>query len=572
MRMMYRLGLCCLSLLLIVPSVKAADGPELIPSSSAAVIKLMAPQKTLKQASSFIDSVQQGYGSMVLGQAGMLGVAISNPTMQGVDQSRDWWAAVFVQEDEDPAVVFVIPATDTDAMSEALDKSYSFVAHDDYGIYSDDEDAIETIKKHLESRTSESAAAVASEEVVGMFENSHIAIGVNLVVLKETYKDRLDEMREEMMEGLSEAQGEMLEVPGVNLEFLTDLLGKAADKLVVAVEDSEGYCLSVTLAADGFELEEYLQFAEGSRAAKFLKAHPASEPKTLKKLPADQLAYWSINGDLTGLNAWGMGLLPQMLEMDDEEKAKWEGLSKDIKAVKFQDSSASFSLGNLESGLLRTVVTGSASPSDKFRAFLAKTAELMDGLDISGVKQEMSLEKSHEEIEGVDVDLLTTRQIVDDNQQFGGLQAQMNQFLYGGDTIETRIAYLEDGTYIQTMGGETEAMENAIEAYKAGAAGDDEVLTRDLAPLGKANFVALIDLQSMIKQALEIAADAPNLPPMPFDQESLKDLEVQRSYIGMSVSTTDRGCSGQLRIPIETFQAGASMAAFFQRIQGGNAF
>ncbi|HBN79623.1 MAG TPA: hypothetical protein DD473_28135, partial [Planctomycetaceae bacterium] len=60
--------------------------------------------------------------------------------------------------------------------------------------------------------------------------------------------------------------------------------------------------------------------------------------------------------------------------------------------------------------------------------------------------------------------------------------------------------------------------------------------------------------------------------PMPFDQDSLDNLEVQRSYIGMSVATKDRACVGQLYIPVQTLQAGASLMQFFQQIQGGNAF
>ena len=96
MRKMCRLSLACLSLLIFTTTIRAAEGPDLLPDSTAAVIKLMAPQKTLKQLSSFADSVQEGSGGMIKGQAGMLGLGISNPTMQGVDQSRDWWAGVFL--------------------------------------------------------------------------------------------------------------------------------------------------------------------------------------------------------------------------------------------------------------------------------------------------------------------------------------------------------------------------------------------------------------------------------------------------------------------------------------------
>ena len=190
----------------------------------------------------------------------------------------------------------------------------------------------------------------------------------------------------------------------------------------------------------------------------------------------------------------------------------------------------------------------------------------MHGIEVPGVKQEITLEKNYEEIEGVKVDLMITRTTSDDGQ-FGGLQEQMNQILYGSDGAEARFAYL-DGVYMQTVGGGSELMKTALQAYKQGTADSDPVLARDLKPLGeKNNVVGLIDLQSLILAGLKIAVNSPLLPPMPFDEDSLDELKVERGYIGVSVGTTENGCGGKLHIPKQTLQAGLQMFGFFQELQ-----
>ncbi|WP_296454419.1 hypothetical protein [Rubinisphaera sp.] len=572
MRKMCRLSLACLSLLIFTTTIRAAEGPDLLPDSTAAVIKLMAPQKTLKQLSSFADSVQEGSGGMIKGQAGMLGLGISNPTMQGVDQSRDWWAGVFLNEDDDPAVVFVIPAIDTEAMGEALDESFTFVAHEKYGIYSDNDAAMELVQAHLEDRTSKSVASLASEQIKSQFEGSHIAVAVNLVLVKEVYADKLEEMREQMNEGMKEAQGQMLEVPGMNLDFLKDLTEKIADKIVVIVEDAEGYSNALTVTDAGINFKEVVEFTDGSRSAKYLAANPPQPATQLSKLPSEQLFYWNAGGNMNKINEWGLSLLPKMLDMSEEDAAEWKKLSAMTKKVNYEGMSGAFSLGDLQTGLVRTIALGTASPASQFRDAMAKAVELMDGMEISGMTQELSLEKNYEKVDGVDVDLMLTKQTMDNDPQFGGFQAQINQFMYGGDTIETRVAFVDDTHYLQTMGGGKELMETAVKAYKNQSADTDAVVSRDIKPLGENNFVLLMDIPTLVKQGLSIAANAPNLPPMPFDQDSLENLEIQRSYIGVSVATKDRACIGQLYIPVETFQAGASLMQFFQQIQGGNAF
>jgi len=568
MRSLLRMKVVSLSLLLLCGGMlHAAEGPDLIPQSASMVIRLQAPKTTIKEASAFVNDVQQGYGQLVASQAGMLGVGISNPTMQGVDQGRDWYAAVFLNGEEEPSVVFFIPALNVEEMEEAIDESFYFTSKDDVGIYSEDEAAIDTVQAHLDDRTSTSIGAVASEQIKEMMMASHISVAINLMSVKETYADELAEAREEMMEGIREGLEEAPEVPGIKLDWLPDLMEGLADKITVAVEDAQAYVIALTLADSGVRLEEYLEFAESSRSARFLSKYPGGDLDVLNKLPAKQIGYGTVSDSLGDITKWGMSLVPKIVELNEAQSAEWEKAEATLAELNFGASGQSFALGNMESGLIRAVAVAQVKPVDKFRSTLKNLSAAMDGVEFPGMTQEMEYKADHAEIEGAPVDLVITRQQMDEGEQFGGLQEQINQVMYGGDGMEARIAYL-DGAYIQTVGGGDDYMKMAIQAYNGGTADGDAVLTRDMKPLGdKNNFVGLFDLQTLIVEGLKIAVNAPNLPPMPFDQDALEDLNVKRAYIGVSAKTTGTGCSGMLHIPKQTLQAGMEMFAFFQQMQ-----
>lgn len=262
-----------------------------------------------------------------------------------------------------------------------------------------------------------------------------------------------------------------------------------------------------------------------------------------------------------------MSLVPKIVELEEEQAAEWEKAEKSLAQIDFGASAQSFALGNLDSGLIRAVAVAQVSPADKFRSTLENVSAAMNGVEFPGMTQEMEYTKDHAEIDGTPVDLIVTRQQMDEGEQFGGLQEQINQVMYGGDGMEARVAFL-DGAYIQTVGGGDDYMKDAIAAYNSGTADTDAVFARDMKPLGEENnFVGLFDLQTLIVEGLKIAVNAPNLPPMPFDQEALEDLNVKRAYIGVSAKTTGNGCSGTLHIPKQTLQAGMEMFVFFQQMQ-----
>ncbi len=572
MRIFARLGVVCLSLSLFTSSLLAADATDLIPSSAAAVIRLKAPDKTVEGIADFVNAVQPGFGTLIQGQAGMLGVGISNPTMNGVDKSQDFWVAVFLEKDEEPSVVFIIPASDVEAMEKAVDDSFEFIAHEGFGIYSEDESATALIKKHLDNPQAESIADVASDEMKEVVSGADIALAINLVVVKAVYREELAEAKEKFSDEIQELPEEMLEIPGMNLDWLPELAEKLGEHFFTAISDAQGYAVTFSATKTGLEFQEYLEFAQGSQSSNFLSQHPPEALSIINKMPANQLWYGALGSCATDFYKWGMSLVPRAFELTEEQEKQWAEIAKKSDDIKYGSSAMSFALGTPETGLVRAFTATEASPSELIREITQTVSQVMTSIQFPGMKQEMTYEKNAEKVDGVDIDVLTTKQVLEDDQ-FGGFQAQINQILYGGEAVETRIAFL-DGVALQTIGGGTESMKTALEAYKKGAAGADEVVARDLKPFGRtSNGVFIIDIPTMIVTGLKIAASSPLLPPMPFDEESLEDLKVERSYLGCSFHLDENSCKAKMHIPMQTVQAGMTLFGFFQQLQNNeNAF
>src|SRR5690606_5155632 len=85
------------------------------------VIRLREPDQTFEKLIGLANQIQPGAGDQIKAQQdAILGRMISNPTLTGVDQSRDWYAGVYTHSDSPPTVVFAIPAVKSEDFKSAL--------------------------------------------------------------------------------------------------------------------------------------------------------------------------------------------------------------------------------------------------------------------------------------------------------------------------------------------------------------------------------------------------------------------------------------------------------------------
>ena len=165
--------------LLMVPIASAADPSDAVPDSASVVVRLKAPETTLGNLGDFVDAVQPGVGAVVKGNLAMLGLAISNPTLAGVDVEKDWWVIAFVESRQKPTLVFVVPAKDADALKSALPPGFHYHAADTLAIYSDNEEALAKVRHRVSGKGTAlwSKVDAASKK---LFDGSDLSVFINL--------------------------------------------------------------------------------------------------------------------------------------------------------------------------------------------------------------------------------------------------------------------------------------------------------------------------------------------------------------------------------------------------------
>lgn len=198
------LGSCSL---LFVSVARAAEPSDAVPDSASVVLRVKAPQTTLGNLGDFVDAVQPGVGAVVRGNVAMLGLAISNPGLAGVDIEKDWWAIVFAESRQQrPAIVFVVPVTDANAVKNALPSGFQFHSADKLAVYSDNEErwAKFVIGSAAKARALWSKIDASTKK---LFEASDLSVLINLQQLTKAFESELQQAEPQLDTLLNQISG-----------------------------------------------------------------------------------------------------------------------------------------------------------------------------------------------------------------------------------------------------------------------------------------------------------------------------------------------------------------------------
>ncbi len=550
----------CGCLMLASQMAHAADAPlSVFPSDTGVIVKLASPNKFIQNVADAVNMVQPGFGGIVQGQAQAIGIGISNPTLQGVDMDKDWWMGVFMQGEDEPQVVFVIPATDIKDMEDAIDESFAFTKSGSWGIYSEDEEAVKRVQTLIDGR-GKSIEATLSGKLLSSFGTGDVSIFVNTPTLVTMYSEQLqeavDEAKEEIANmdsnpGISEANAELLK------QYLPQLLGKAVD----ALKDNVGMVMTINAGTKGLQINKIAVQKPSSESANFLTSiTSANIDDILKGLPANQPCYLASSIDFTKLALVMYDVMEKKDDLDAETKTALTNLTEAMKKISSKGFGTAVGLGDLEGGVLRTYSVQLATPPDVMKKITKDTQKIMGLFSSQQVQQEITYEENKETVEGKPVDIMHI------DQDFGG-DPQMRQMaemimgvMYGPDGLTTRIMYTKDGA-LQSIGGGTTGIE---ETYRAWEAKDNmktgSPLARDRGALpSKMSYVNMFDLVTLLAHGAVIAAESGQVP-IPITPEQIESIDVQPSYLGVALTVEDNAVEGRLNIPIEQFQNGAKLA------------
>lgn len=204
--------------MVLLPTLEAQEsGLDLIPETAVAVIRIQAPEQTTADLVEFINKVQPGFGGIAEAQLPMLlGQAIQNPQLDGVDQSQDWYVALFVDESGETKGVLLLPVTDKEEARSAMEQTFEFIEHDDWLICSPEGRHFDEFES-LKSDKLDSAASVLDEQTKSLLQKGHLGVAVNALLLREAFADELNSA-DDRLEELLQAMGEQIKQTNPSME------------------------------------------------------------------------------------------------------------------------------------------------------------------------------------------------------------------------------------------------------------------------------------------------------------------------------------------------------------------
>ncbi len=566
------IGGLLVGLMLLCSTPAFAAGPlDLIPENASVVVRLKSPETTLGKVGAYVNAGAPGFGFVVLSQANQLGVAISNTTMGGVDMKKDWYFAVFVQKNAAPAVVFIIPTNDEEALKEAVGSNFSFVTSGSWVAYSEESAAIEMIEQ---CKAGKSKPITLEKRSGALCDESDLSVFVNAVKLRGIYADELvqaDKQIDDGIEGLKAlTEGAAAQAPGINLGAIFEMYGRAGHHLLQGVRDSDAFTIGVKVSNDALTIDELLVVAADSKTDKALQANQPNELTLLSKLPQNRLGYFAAHGDMQGMIDWSIRSSASFFEGNDGLKEKMAKNMAEMKEVKIGAIAGTFNLNPpSDEGVVTGVVVTEVAPTEKWRNLSRRMSQDFK-LDLPGMKQEFSIKENVEKHGDSTVDLINIKQEMDENLPGAKEQKLITEVAYGKNGIMQRLSSTKTHA-VQTIGGGSDEMKGALAAINQTSSTPNAVSKSRARQLAKANLLGMIDLpNTALKVALiwsELATNGTVPPlPVPVPEKQLKALKVDPSFVTFAIGTEPQGLRIRTEIPASTI---AGFHKIFNAVQQG---
>ncbi|NQV29135.1 MAG: hypothetical protein HQ518_32685 [Rhodopirellula sp.] len=554
---------------LVVPLLAQAAGPlDLIPADATAVIRLKSPEETIGKVGNFANAVQPGLGFMVQGQAPGLGVVISNPTLGGVDLKQDWYVAIFAVKGAEPAVVFVIPATDVKALQSGVGEKFTFASKDSWVAYSQDEAVMELVEECI-SGGADAASGAIDKRSSALFGDSDLAAWVNVAGLVEAYRTELDgadDQLDALLEGLT---AQVPPTPGMNMAAVLSIYGDLGHGALRAVRDSQSFSIGISVSNSAITIDELLVVKARTATDNYLASQKTSKLDVLGQLPQNKHGYMAMHCDFKSLMEWGLQVSTKVIESDEETQKKMAEMVAELNQVEFGQIGWGFSLDDrdIDVGLIRGYSISNARPASKLREAAQKMGSAYK-MELPGMKQEVTVKKDAESYDGLSADVITIKQTFDtEDNPAAEFQNLFQEMLHGKDGMVQRLVVKSDDVLIQSIGGTQATMKETLAAYDAAAATKESDNQKNRAGLlEEANIIGQVDLPNILIVLARAVLATEKLPiPVPIKAEQLAGLSVPRSYIGFSAGTVPQGVQLRTTIEAKTLQGFFQIFTYFQQ-------
>lgn len=540
----------------------AADPIDLLHKDAAAIIRIQAPETTVKDVAAFIDKIQPGFGAVVQGQAGGLGMVIKNPTLAGVDMTRDWYVMLFASAANPPQPVLLIPATDVEAFKAALGTRHAVAISGDWIAYSQIPELLEAVQAGFDS-PSDSIRAIQSEGLLADLQKGHVSVLLNSPSLQATFSDELANAEQQLEKGL-QVMANQIAQSGQNIptEAITGFYGAIGNWMIQAARDSTGGVIRIEINDVELRIEERFTFKEGSQTRKSIGVHPVRPLTQLTQLPEGLAYYIAASFRMNDLLDWSKELMAEFVT-DEATQEKFNIALAAMDKSEFGVYAGAFELATSREAALRYMGAMEVKPTAPLRdAFEAMGTG--SKYEIAGITQSLSYKRNAETISGEEVDLYEFEQTIPPEMDPLGLQTAMNNRLYGGNVISQRLVY-EDDRMLQVLGGNSDDMKQLIESQEWT---DATLLDARKRLYPEANMVALADIPRFLLSTATLAAESPALP-IPISADQLGQLIIQPTYAGSCFSLADGEVTGRANFPVDMFREVTQAVFIIQGMMNG---
>ena len=518
------------------------------------VIRIRTFDATVEKVAALANAIQDGTGDLVSQNATLFGLVLSNPSMAGVDRTKDFYLVLFVREDGEPKALFAIPTTDGPALQKGLPENFVSEVREGWVLYADKDHGVPEAVSESDSL----AKRLADSPAHSVMQDSDIGLHLNVDHIAAVYDEKIQEGRQKFEEQVQKG----LNTPGVeDAESAVAILKMEADLAFLILEDAETVTIGVNASEEGLEIENYIDFEEGSDVATFLKKQPKSEFKVLSKLGADLPVYMGISAQFTDLAKMASELTASLYK----EKSLQQGMHDYIAALEqtpITSAVMSIDLVSGANGLFRSAMIVETKSAAELIASSRQMATSLATIKIGEMTQETKLEPEAETIGTRKVDIMTVKQKMDPKQPGAQMQMMFSNVMFGPNGIQSRMTALADG-FLQVQGGGKEAMEAALKSYDA----NSNSLTDERQGLAdQAHLLVLFDLPGLISNAMLAATTVPGIP-VPFERAAVEDLQITRSYTATTAVGEDHALRIQTNVPVEQFQGVMKLVEFVQKLQ-----
>ncbi|MBI3468584.1 MAG: hypothetical protein HY000_36745 [Planctomycetes bacterium] len=307
--------------------------------------------------------------------------------------------------------------------------------------------------------------SVVERHCVELLDAGDLSAAVNVAKLTETFKNEIEQARQQVLQGIEQLPDEQLSTGGADPRAIKKLYSDLATLAFDTLRDTRWAAGRLNFDAEGVRAEGALSVAEGSGTDALLAANPPSTLEHLGLLPAGAPAYAGMNFNSEQVTTWLRDWLSAAFATDEKKKEAIQAALEGFAKAGLGQIAGSFSLpAGPNTGMLVTMLFEAQDPNalrTAFRDYSVQLGESKNPMFTQTVEYTAAAEtyKDHP----VDL-MLQGLQFNAQDPQLAIVQGLLTRF-FGGAKFQTRLTTLE-GMLVEATGNDPKFLHQLVDSLE----------------------------------------------------------------------------------------------------------